>query len=457
MPNKIYQLVLLLLLSLSSTAQNVLYVSPGAIFKPRNGALVTIKDLNYDNNGASSIAAGDGTVHFSGNSNDTIMGTTATSFDILEVDKPGTGRLFLDRTVTVSTSVNFTAGQLHLNNNRLVLAPTGLLLNEREASKIVGPNGGTVEIGAVPMNAPNGVNPGNLGAVITSSANMGFCLVKRGHVQQTNGSGGGSSIFRYYDISPQINTGLDATLQFTYFDSELNGMDENLLTLWRSVNNTTWVDQGFTSRSTSANYVEKTGIASFSRWTLSTPGNVLPIKFVLFNTQCRDGKVYISWRTGFEQNSSYFEVQRSDNAVDWYSIGRVTAAGNSTTERNYSFTDNSPSAGIAFYRIKEWNINSGSTYTGIMKNDCGQVEDWKVWPNPVHEKLFITVQAAASSIATISMYDSKGALVKVQRQNILAGNNRLTLPVENLSSGSYTIVLNWNSGLSQKTMKIIKQ
>lgn len=457
MSTKIYTLAILLLSSLSITAQNVFYISPGTVFKPRNGALVTIKDLNYDNNATSSIAAGDGTIRFSGNSNDTIMGTASTSFDILEVDKPGTGRLFLDRTVTIASSVDFIAGQLHLNNNRLVLLPTALLLNEREASRIVGPNGGTVEIGGIALNAPNAANPGNLGAVITSAANLGFCTVSRGHVPQTNGSGTGSSINRYFDISPQNNTALDATLRFNYFDAELNGFNENIITLWRSPNNTTWTDQSFTSRNTTTNYVEKTNIPAFSRWTLSTPGNPLPIKFILFNTQCSGNKVNINWRTAYEQNSSYFEVQRSNDGSNWNSIGHIAAAGNSTTERNYSFTDNNPLAGTSFYRIKEFDVTGNSAYTEIIRSQCGQATDeWKVWPNPVQNKLFVSINTANNSQATITIYDSKGALIKQQQNALLPGNNQITINMDGFAKGNYNVVTSYNNGLNKHTTQIIK-
>ena len=456
MKKSIYLSAIYLLVSLTMAAQNVLYISPGATFKPRNGALVTIKDMNFDNNGASGIALGDGTVRFSGNSNDTIKGTSSTSFDILEVDKPGTGRLFLDRLVNISGSVDFIAGQLHLNNNRLLLSPDALLLNEREGSRIVGPTGGTVEI-VVAMNAPNAVNPGNLGAIITSTNNMGFCSIRRGHVSQTNGSGTGSSVNRYYDIFPQNNVALDATLQFKYFDAELNGFNESIITLWRSTNNTTWIDQNFNYRNTTTNYVEKTGIAAFSRWTLSTPGNPLPIKFILFNTQCVGNKVNINWRTAYEQNSSYFEVQRSNDASNWYSIGHVAAAGNSTTERNYSFTDNSPSAGISFYRIKEFDVTGNPSYTEIIKSECGQATDeWKVWPNPVQDKLFVSINTANSSQAMINLYDSKGALVKQQQNALLSGNNQLTINMEGLAKGNYNIVISYNNGQNKNTTQIIK-
>jgi Secretion system C-terminal sorting domain len=114
------------------------------------------------------------------------------------------------------------------------------------------------------------VNPGNLGAVITSAQNLGSTTIRRGHIAASNVVASKPSINRYFDITPTNNTGLNATLRFNYFDAELNGRTEAWLGLWRSNDNgNTWTGAGFGTRDAVANFVQQTGINSFSRWTLS--------------------------------------------------------------------------------------------------------------------------------------------------------------------------------------------
>src|SRR4030095_8584173 len=95
----------------------------------------------------------------------------------------------------------------------------------------------------------------------------GSTTIRRGHQSQPIPSAG--SIFRYYDILPTNNNSLNATFRFQYFDAELNGFNENTIVMWKSPDNINWTNQGFTVRNTIANYVEQSGIADFSRWTLS--------------------------------------------------------------------------------------------------------------------------------------------------------------------------------------------
>jgi hypothetical protein len=94
-------------------------------------------------------------------------------------------------------------------------------------------HGGTIKITAL-LNAPQAVNPGNIGVELTSPANLGLTVISRGHVQQT-GSDGEPSIQRYFEITPGMNTGLDASLRFFYLNGELGGNNQNELSLFTSL------------------------------------------------------------------------------------------------------------------------------------------------------------------------------------------------------------------------------
>jgi hypothetical protein len=106
-----------------------------------------------------------------------------------------------------------------------------------------------------------------LGAIITTAANMGSTTITRGHAQQTGA--GNVSILRYYDITPTNNAALDASLIFNYNDAELNSLTENNFRQYRSTDGgANWTDEGG-ALNTASNTVTKTGISSFSRWTVA--------------------------------------------------------------------------------------------------------------------------------------------------------------------------------------------
>ena len=437
------------------SAQNVLKITSGAVIKTTGGAVITLQDINLDNDGTISQAPGDGVFRFSGTQNNTISGTSAPLFDVLEIAKTGSAKISLQRFINVGSAINFTSGLIDLNNNNLFLQPAALLNGESEISRIIGANGGYIEITNT-LNVPSSANPGNLGAILSSSQNLGSTIIRRGHTAQINGFGIGSSIFRYYDILPANNTTLNATLRFQYFDAELNGFDENTVVLWKSTNNTTWTQQGFTSRNTTSNYVEKTGIADFSRWTLSSVNNPLPVRFLLFNTRCSGNSILINWKTAQEQNSSHFNIERSLDGIRWTAIGTVPAAGSSTIERSYSYTDNNPITSGAIYRIAEYDIDGRTQYTSIIRSDCEQKDSWRLWPNPVQEMLWVNITATSSSPVTINVFDAKGSLVRSQQIALLPGSNQLNIDMKNLSSGTYHVTVEWNHAQMQKSVKVIK-
>lgn len=110
-------------------------------------------------------------------------------------------------------------------------------------------------------------------------------------------------MIRRYDILLTNNNGLNVALRINYFNAELNGLDENLLILCKSPDRFNWIAQGFSTRNSTDNFVEKTGIADFSRRTLSTTTNTLPVVPISFTVQCNNGNAILFWKTAQEQNS----------------------------------------------------------------------------------------------------------------------------------------------------------
>lgn len=271
-----------------------------------------------------------------------------------------------------------------------------------------------------------------------------------------NGSGNGQSINRYFDILPTSNISLNATLQFNYFDDELNGLAENSLVLWKSANNSNWTNEGFNLRNATGNYVLKNGINSFSRWTLSEIGNALPVQFSLFNLKCENNSILLNWRTSQELHSKIFNVERSIDGTDWVVVGTVTAAGNSTTEQSYIFIDLN-SAPNCFYRIVQYDIDGKKNYSSIQKSTCEIRNKLNVWPNPFKDKIILEYSINFNSKAIIGIFDGKGSLLKKQEVNLLRGNNQINLNVNGLPVGVYQVVFELNNSQEKISTIIIKQ
>jgi hypothetical protein len=435
-----------------SLAQGTLKLTTGSSLHVGTAGVLTLDNMNLENDGGLSTAPGSSTVRLTGNTTTFIQGSNLPLLDVLQIEKTGGAMVQLQRNINIRTAINLTSGLLDLNGNIIFLTTNAVLIGESPTSRITGTSG-YVE-GSQVLNAPVSQNPGNLGAIISSSENLGLVIIRRGHQSQTNAAGGGNSILRYYDIQPANNAALNATLRFRYFDEELNGLSENGLVLWKSTNGNTWTNEGFTSRDVGVNYVEKTGIASFSRWTLSSPGNPLPVEFIFFNTHCENGKVLLTWKTAQEFNSSHFNVERSSNGSNWSAIGTIPAAGNSSTERTYTYTDNTPLPG-GLYRIAQHDLDGNNKYSIIVHSSCDGTENMKLWPNPARLMTWVSIVTQAASPVNIRLYDNKGAIVHTQKANLSIGNNQLPIPLHRLSNGIYEVVVEFMNGKT-RAFKLVK-
>ena len=250
-----------------SSAQGSLQATSGATIKTVNNSFIVLDNVHIVNNGSFVQAAGDGTTKFTGNVDVNVSGSSVTIFDTLNIAKTTNFKVALQQNVNVVGQVNFTSGLLDLNNSVLNLGTTATLNGERDTSRIFTIGNGYVQV-INSLNAPVSANPGNLGAIITSTKNLGSVTIRRGHLAQLNVSGTTPGILRYYDILPTIDNGLKATFRFQYLDAELNGLNESTLELWKQ-GKKSWSNEGFTSRNAVNNYVEKTNIGALSRWTLS--------------------------------------------------------------------------------------------------------------------------------------------------------------------------------------------
>ena len=134
---------------------------------------------------------------------------------------------------TVNDALSLINGALALNGQTVTLGPTATL-SENAGSAVTGIDGFITTTRT--LTAPEVSNDiAGLGISIGSGADLGPTIITRGHsvhVQNAN-----SSIKRYFEVTPTMNSGLDARLVFKYDESELNGLAEERLTLFKSQDN----------------------------------------------------------------------------------------------------------------------------------------------------------------------------------------------------------------------------
>ena len=72
----------------------------------------------------------------------------------------------------------------------------------------------------------------------------------------------------------------------------------------------------------------------------STNNTILPVNLLSFSGRNNGNVNLLEWTTSAEQNSSYFDLLRSTDGINFVKAGTITAAGNSNISRQYHYSDN---------------------------------------------------------------------------------------------------------------------
>lgn len=450
--NKLLKSILLVacLFPLSNYGQGIVIQSGGNLVLNSTANLV-LNNTGITNDG--SFTAGSSTVTFTGNTatvNSFIAGTAATDFYNLTVNKSSNG-ILLSRNIGVSNNLTLTSGTLYLNTKILDLGASGAIVGEDENNRITGFSGGYVQ-STQTLNAPSAANPGNMGLEITSAANLGSTVVRRGHIIQAGGS-----IERYYEVIPTNNSGLDATIKFTYLDNELNGNDESILMVYTSTNSGVyWTFRGMNTSDMTSNYVTKSGLDRLDQITLAQLGAVLPLQLLDFNAKAVNRETVLNWTFAYESNVDRFEVERSADGVNFTMINAVKSQGKVGTTNSYESIDKSPLNGINYYRLKVKDVSGNFIYskTVMVKLNFASVQGLSVYPNPAREVITVVLSSDKNEKYRMDLYNENGGTISTRYVNVVAGQNNIPWDISVLPAGIYNIRV---VGSNSRVIKFLKQ
>lgn len=173
---------------------------------------------------------------------------------------------------------------------------------------------------------------------------------------------------------------------------------------------------------------------------LQGPYSGLPISLLNFDALVRSTSVQLTWNTATESNSDHFDVERSTDGINFSSIGKVGAAGNSTNTKEYAYNDDQAytlGETQLYYRLQLVDKDGKKAYSKIVSVTLIiSPVTFKVFPNPVHD--FLTITYSSSEKSSLSILDITGKQVY---GSALEANNNGThkVNVSNLPAGTYII------------------
>lgn len=178
-------------------------------------------------------------------------------------------------------------------------------------------------------------------------------------------------------------------------------------------------------------------------WQLSNGASLdctaLAVGEINLQAQPKMDHVDLQWSTTTERESDHFVVQRSTDAVSFEDVGRLPAAGQSSTTITYSLQDHTAKGGMNYYRILAVGQTGSRQYSPVASALLTGTTGMLVVPNPVTASATLFLDNAVLGQITLRTMDASGRIVSERVVVENAGSNRLEFPVSALEPGSYFV------------------
>jgi hypothetical protein len=188
----------------------------------------------------------------------------------------------------------------------------------------------------------------------------------------------------------------------------------------------------------------------------------LPVELTSFIATATTEGVLLNWTTATEINNQGFEIERSSDGVEFYTVAFVQGAGTSTERREYVYTDKVDYKGgeIFYYRLKQIDLDGRVQYSDIVEIEFNVPKDFVLhqnYPNPFNPSTTIKYAVPKTSLVSIKVYDLTGqevaSLVSEMKD---AGTYEVKFDDRNLASGVYIYKMSADNFTSVKKLNLLK-
>ena len=178
--------------------------------------------------------------------------------------------------------------------------------------------------------------------------------------------------------------------------------------------------------------------------------NPLPIGFIVTDVSWLNNKPYIQWQNNSNMATANYTIEKSKDGNNFQKLETIVPTNYSNS---YTYIDNAQmDEEIIYYRIKQVLKDGSSVYskTITLKNTILKMTV-AINPNPVKNKLTVTIGNSSNTQATVQIINACGQTCISQKTQLHLGNNTLsTNSIEHLAKGMYVLKIQTNKELVSK-------
>lgn len=442
-----------------STSPDIFFINGS--FTNSSGAAFTNNGSVYINgnltNGQAAMAAGTGTLYLNGTAAQTVAGTQ--TFKTYNLVSNNTSGITLNNNLSASGVHTYTAGNIttSVTPNYMIYESGSSYSGDNDSKHVIG---WVKKLGSTDFIFP-----------------VGNGTYER-TIALTNLTAGSEFDSRYYDgptpnrfalFSPlvlvdgneywQVNkiSGANARVVMNWDNSKV-AVPQVLTSNIRAAyyNNSFWASIGGsgTGDVATTGSVTSNSVSAFNNiFTLSSTAFVLPLSIISFTGNKSGNYNALNWTIANEVNILHYELERSNDAINFTTINIQNAKNNSSNQL-YSYDDVAALQNKVYYRLKCVDNNGQLKYSGIvvitpLQNDR---KGFYVVKNPVQDNVDMYVSDNLKGKYNFTIANSAGQIVQSGVIDIkYAGIHSIKLQTY-LSAGVYMLQLRNDDNILQKSI-----
>lgn len=163
----------------------------------------------------------------------------------------------------------------------------------------------------------------------------------------------------------------------------------------------------------------------------------LPVELLFFNATPAVNQIKLTWATASELNSDFFEVQKSNNGLDYEGLFQINGAGNSQIRIDYEVFDEKPQIGRTYYRLRQVDVDGKEAIYPATFVEFTGLRSFSTYPTQISKgsKLTIELNFTPQVPVEVVIHDISGRLV----ERLSLAGSKLTVDNSNFGSGLYLV------------------
>jgi hypothetical protein len=168
----------------------------------------------------------------------------------------------------------------------------------------------------------------------------------------------------------------------------------------------------------------------------------LPVSFTSINAKKLQNKTTINWQVSNQLNIEGYQIQSSNNGINFTTVGNVSAIVNSNLASSYQWTDDVIATGTKYYRVLSIDIAGNNKYSPVViMNGSKNIAGFSILSNPVQgNDIKVLFSNKEKGDYSMRVFNGEGKMIFSSKTLHTEGTTAYSygLP-SNITSGNYYI------------------